>query len=428
MPRLTRAGAALTRFRVALLVTVYVTVAVTTQCLFGPGGDSAVFGQAGRTLLSRHWADTFADPNIQSGPLFLVLHGVGSVLTHGLPLPPYVGGGLCTALANALLTVAACRAVMGHYRLTRRDTAVRELGLGLVFALTGGLWLVSIYAHPDDVMVTLMLVLAASRAAEGRYVLAGGFFGIAVGVKLWALVAVAVLLVRASRSDAARSVVAAVTTIAVVYGPFFVLGHVNTFDWVWQVEDPAPINLFLATGTNFTWSLRLLQAGVAAAAGLVALRSAKGGPSAIWLVPAAAIAGRLLLDPRGLVYYYPPLLLCLLLGQWASSSLSTLGTTLTSLVWVVPVIATFVIATHTAGSLWVATFCIGVLVLAVRGQGHRGVRGNDVVIGDQPLLATPVHETLAQTSGPTARPDTFDVPPDDDCRDSTARPTSERGL
>jgi hypothetical protein len=372
--RLSRAAAVAIRFRLGLLVTVYVTVAVVSQWLFGPGGDSAVFGPAGRVLLSRDWADTFASANLQSGPLFVALHGIGSALTAGSGLPPYLGGGFCTALCNALLTVAASRAVMRHYRLTAHDSAVRELGLGLVFALTGGLWLVSIYAHPDDVMVTLLLVLAASRAAEGRYTLAGTVFGLAVGVKLWALVAVAVLLVRASRRDAVRSAAAAVATIAVVYGPFFVLGHVNTFHWAWQVEDPAPMNLVLATGTNFTWYLRLLQAGVAAAAGLVALRSARGGPNAIWLVPAAAIAGRLLLDPRAMVYYYPPLLLCLLLGQWAGSPLSTFGTTLTSLALVVPVIAIFVVATHTLGSLWVAGFCLGVLVLATRRRRIQPVR------------------------------------------------------
>src|ERR1700722_16933433 len=150
------------RFRVPIVVTVYLLIAFIGQKLNGPGGDALIFAGAGNTLFSAHWADTFAGATLQSGPVFVLLEGIGYRLGTQVGLPYWAGGGLVTALACALLMVVACRSAFAVYRLDSRTAATREFGVCIVFALTGGLWVVAMYAHPDDLLVTLLVLIAAS--------------------------------------------------------------------------------------------------------------------------------------------------------------------------------------------------------------------------------------------------------------------------
>ncbi|HEY5050048.1 MAG TPA: glycosyltransferase family 87 protein, partial [Acidothermaceae bacterium] len=273
------------RFRVPLVLAVYLLVALVGQALNGPGGDATVFGGAGNTLFSTHWADTFASPVLQSGPIFVLLEGIGTRLSSAVGLPYWSGGGMVTALAVAVLMVVACRAVFAVYGLAGRTAAAREFGMCMVFALTGGLWIAAMYAHPDDLMVGLLLLIAASRAAAGRHGRAGAFFGLAAGVKLWALIAIAVLLVRASRRASVQAGLMAAATVALCYGPFIVFGRFETFRGSWQIEHDAPLNLIFHAGTDFSWELRLFQAALATTVGLVVLLRTRGRNCAVWLVP-----------------------------------------------------------------------------------------------------------------------------------------------
>src|SRR5215471_398731 len=76
--------------------------AVIAPPVRGDGGDSALFVAAGRTLLSSHWRDAFADPSIQVGPLQLALYGSAGRSLDVLSI--VVGAGV------VLLVVAAARA------------------------------------------------------------------------------------------------------------------------------------------------------------------------------------------------------------------------------------------------------------------------------------------------------------------------------
>jgi hypothetical protein len=358
------------RFRVPLVVAVYLVVAFVAQDLNGPGADAFVFGFAGNTLFSAHWAQTFANPYLQSGPVFILLEGIGLRLGSALGLPYWCGGGMVTALAAALLMVVACRATFAVYGLVGRTAAAREFGVCVVFALTGGLWVVAMYAHPDDLLVSLLLLIGASRAAAGRHGQAGVLFGLAVGVKVWAVIAIAVLLVRASRRASIHAGLMAAATVALCYGPFIVFGRFEMFRGSWQIEHDAPLNLIFHDGTNFSWGLRMFQAALATTVGLVVLLRTRRRNCAIWLVPAAAIAARLLVDPRNIAYYYVPVLVCLLLGQWASGRLTTFGSTLVTGSWMVIGMCAFATTSGVVASWWVVLFCAGVIVLAIRYGSH----------------------------------------------------------
>jgi len=365
----------LLRIRVPVVIAVYLAIAYVGQDLNGPGGDAFLFAGAGHTLLSSHWADTFANSTLQSGPIFVLLEGIGLRLGDAFGLPSWTGGGLVTALACALLMMVACRGVFAAYLLNGRTTTAREFSVCIVFALTGGLWVVAMYAHPDDLLVMLLLLIAAGRAATGRHGQAGVIFGLAAGIKLWALVAVAVLLIRASRRTGVYAGLTAAATVAVCYGPFLVFGRFEMFRGSWQIEHDAPLNLLFHDGTGFTWQLRLFQAALATTVGLVVLFRTRGRNCAVWLVPAAAIAARLLVDPRNIAYYYPPVLVCLLLGQWASGRLTTLGSSLVTGAWMVFATCSFAITSGVVGSWWVVVFCVGVIALAMR-YGSNEVRSD----------------------------------------------------
>ena len=374
------------RFRVPLVVALYLLVAFVGQDINGPGGDAFLFAGAGNTLFSPHWADTFAIPDLQSGPIFILLEGLGYRLGTAAGLPYWTGGGLVTALASALLIVVACRGVFAVYQLNDRTTQARELGVCIVFALTGGLWVVAMYAHPDDLLVTLLLLIAASRAAVGHHGQAGVIFGFAVGVKLWALIAIAVLLVRASRRASVQAALAAAAIVALCYGPFIVFGRFEMFRGNWQIEHDAPLNLLFHDGTAFTWELRVFQAALATTVGVAVLLRTRGRNCAVWLVPAAAIAARLLVDPRNIAYYYPPVLLCLLLGQWAGGRLTTFGSTLVTGSWMLIAMALFATTSGVVGSWWVVVFCVGVIVLAIR-YGSVEVRSDPLKSPDLPAAS-----------------------------------------
>lgn len=356
----------LRRFHVPLLVVVYALVAFVGQALNGPGADAAAFASAGNTLFSSHWADTFSNSYLQSGPIFILLEGIGFRLGSTVGLPYWCGGGFVTAAAAALLMVVACRALFAAYKLDDRTPVSREFGACVVFAVTGGIWVAAMYAHLDDLLVTLLLVIAAARGASGRHGQAGAIFGVAVGIKLWAVIAVAVLLVCASRRASAQAGVIAAATIALCYGPFIVFGRFAMFRGTWQVEHDAPLNLLFRAGTDVSWQLRLFQAALATIVGLVVLLRTRGHNCAIWLVPAAAIAARLLVDPRNIAYYYPAVLVCLFLGQWASGRLTTFGTSLVTGSWMVVAICIFAATSGVVASCWVVVFCLGIIVFAMR--------------------------------------------------------------
>jgi hypothetical protein len=72
----------------------------------------------------------------------------------------------------------------------------------------------------------------------------------------------------------------------------------------WTIARASPLAPVLSPGTRFGWPLRLAQGAVSVAAGLVAARLARRSVHAVWLVPFAIVAARLLLDPLGHDYYY----------------------------------------------------------------------------------------------------------------------------
>jgi hypothetical protein len=258
----------------------------------GDGGDGWIFVAAGRTLLSPHWSHAFADPSLQVGPLQLALFG--SVGRSPVALAVLLG------VVAALLPVAAARA-LGVERPALL-AAVGLLAVAAGFTITG-------YdsGHPADSLLPLLWVLAAVDARRGRTLRAGLVVGLCAGIETWGILGVAVLALAPRRREAARGLVLAAGVAAGLFLPVAAAGNLATGSYSWTVAAHAPLALVLPAGTSVGWPFRLVQGALALGVGLAAARIGRRTAHALWLVPFAVVAARLLLDPLGSGYYVPGL-------------------------------------------------------------------------------------------------------------------------
>jgi hypothetical protein len=266
-----------------------VLAAVVAPLVRGDGGDSPLFVAAGRTLLSSHWRDAFADSSVQLGPLQLALYGsVGRSLAV---LSIVIGVGV------ALLVVAAARAA--------GVTSGRLLGLMGVVAVATGLTVNAFEAgHPADAVLPLLWVLAAADARRGRVVRAAALIGLGAGLETWSVLGLAVLVLVPRRRDAVRGVVAGGCVAASLFLPFILGGRFEMLSYTWDVSRSSPLSLVVAAGTHVGWGLRLAQGAAALGAGLGVARLARRSVHAVWLVPLAVVLARLALDPLDNGYYF----------------------------------------------------------------------------------------------------------------------------
>jgi len=266
-----------------------VPAAVVAPLVRGDGGDSPLFVAAGRTLLSSHWRETFADSSVQAGPLQLALFG--SAGRSPALLSVVVGVGV------VLLVVAAARAAA--------VASARLLVLTGLAAVVTGLTVNAFEAgHPADAVLPLLWVVAAADARRGRVVRAGVLVGLGAGLETWSILGLAVLALAPRSRQAVRGAVAGACVAAAMFLPFVVGGHFEMLSYTWNVSHDSLLGLVVAPGTHVGWALRLAQGAAALVAGLGVARLARTSVHAVWLVPLAVVLARLALDPLDNGYYF----------------------------------------------------------------------------------------------------------------------------
>ncbi len=257
--------------------------ALTAPFARGSDADGRAFAAAGRTLLSGDWSHAFANPSIQVGPLQLAVYGSIGRSTFALSI--------VLAVATALLVVAAA-----HAAGVRRPSLLA--GAGLVAVAAGITRNAYEAGHPADALIPLVWVLAAADARRGRAVRAAVLVGLSAGFETWGILGIAVLVV------APRALPVAVATAVLLFAPFLLAGHFHSTHFVWLVDARSLVGHVVAPGTTFGWPLRVLQGGTALAAGALLMWRLRRSENAVWIVPAAVVAVRLLLDPLDSAYYF----------------------------------------------------------------------------------------------------------------------------
>lgn len=275
-----------------------------------PTADAQLFSIAGTQLLSSDARHVFADPDLQVGPLYLLLTGVGARAAALVGLDPVTGSLLLPAWALVAGLVAVAAAALPT------ATALGRRGL-LVHVLLGGpLTLALMAGHLEDLLAVLAVAAAGWAVSQRRPLAAGVLVGAAACLKLWALLALAALLCQPEVRTALRSTLTAVGCIAVAYAPF--LGSARTGARTWLAEAPSVLALVVPAGTTVTWVGRAVQLAAGMAVVALLLRGSHWDARAVWTVPAAVVCARLGTEPHVLLYYWCPAALAAALFLWSS--------------------------------------------------------------------------------------------------------------
>lgn len=335
-----------------------------------PEGDAEWFRTAGIGMVGPGFLDVFADPGLQIGPLVLLPIGLLTVAANALGASaPLVGSAAQGALVTWVALVACRHAtrVSGARRLPAQWAVASALAFG------GPLADAVAFGHTEEVLLGLLLVIAACAAAEGRGRRTGALVGVAAGIKLWgALGAPVALIGRRPRVLVVAGVVAALVVVA-CYVPFVLWGEVNTFEFTWVSSNRVGLREVVGDGPS-DWALRVAQGAAAVAVGsFVALRRS-GSPVTVVL---CVISTRLLLDPLVIPYYFGPLLAVGLVWAWASPLRAVRwGALVGTLLIPAHVILPYVLGRRVAWGEYVALMVVLPLV-ALAGDRGAAARGGD---------------------------------------------------
>jgi hypothetical protein len=256
--------------------------------------DLPFFVDAARTLFSADWAETYYDPVLQAGPVFLALVGVADGLGGDALLAYGIQMGV-----TALVVFTVGRLLDGRpYRAVAQGIA----GLGAV-ALGVSLDAYS-YGHPAQVVVPLLWILAGLDAREGRSLRAGALVGLSAGFEAWGVLGAPILLLAPATRGVVRGLaVQALVTIG-LYLPFVLAGDFRMFELRWKVEGWTLVRFLIPEGSDFPWTLRLVQGAAALAIGATLALALRRSPRALWVVPLGIVAVRVLLDPALYSWYW----------------------------------------------------------------------------------------------------------------------------
>jgi hypothetical protein len=250
-------------------------------------GDLVYFVHRGEHLLSGGWASTFSDPMLQSGPLQLLVFGAVRNLTALAFLVELFVAGLLLYVAGRVGASDRIRLVVG----------LLAVGAGLThIAFVDG--------HPAEAIVPLLWVLAGVWAREDRALQAGALIGLSAGLELWGVLGLPVLLLAPRPRRALAGAAVAGATVVALLAPFVLAGTFRMFEYEWSVASQTVLSLFVAPGTHFGWTLRLLQSALALSAGASVALVLRRSVYACWVAPLVVALVRLLLDPQAYGWYW----------------------------------------------------------------------------------------------------------------------------
>jgi hypothetical protein len=256
--------------------------------------DLPYFAHAARVLFSSHWLETFADPSLQVGPLQLVLVGIGD----------RIGGLSFLAYAIEIGLAALLVFVVGRLLAGRPHRAALQAGIGVAAVALGLTADAYGFGHPAQMAVPLLWVLAALEARERRTARAGVLLGLSAGLEPWGVLGAPVLMLAPAFGRTLRGLAVQAGVTAALYLPFVLGGDFRIFDHRWKVEGWTLVRVVLSPGSDFPWTLRLVQGAAALAVGAAVALALRRSARGVWAVPLVIVAVRLLLDPTLYSWYW----------------------------------------------------------------------------------------------------------------------------
>ncbi len=265
--------------------------------------DVPLFLERASLLLSGAWSDTYANSDLQAGPLQLVLLGSGRLLAEETGLSPeLVVSVLVELLVLAAFFFVAHRLVRGRPRSRAVLAAAGLAGVGIgLFSLD------ALSGHVAQTLVPLLWILAGLTAREGSLARAGLLVGVSAGFEAWGLLGIAVLVLAPTLRKVTLGVAVAATSAVLLFAPFVLAGDFRMFEYDWRTSGGTLPGLLLGAGEPFSWPMRLGQAACAVAVGAALARWLRHSISAVWLVPLAVVGVRLALDPVSYPWYWTAL-------------------------------------------------------------------------------------------------------------------------
>jgi hypothetical protein len=274
------------------------TVASAALAIGADTGDLPFFVHSADDLFTSGWADAYASPDLQVGPLQLFLLALADAGAGALGVSTF------TLLAFAVpLTVTALLMIV--LRRLLPDTKRPVLLAAVLAAVAMGIP-TSAYVdgHMAQAVVPLLWLLAGLYARDGRLVLAGAIVGASAGFEVWGILGVIVLLLAPRLRDAALGLAVQVVVAAALFAPFALAGDVRMFEYHWVVNGDTLLSLFVEPGTDFTWWMRLAQGTTALVVAAALVWSLRRTLHAVWLGPLVVVTVRLALDPVRYPWYW----------------------------------------------------------------------------------------------------------------------------
>lgn len=277
----------------------FVTTVVTAALTLGADtGDLPFFVHAADDLFSTAWADAYANPDLQVGPIQLLLLALVDAAANALSVSTFT-----------LLAFVVPLAVTGLLLFVLRRLLPERSPLVLLFAgVTAAALGIPAYAYVDGHMaqavVPLLWLLAGLKARDGHTLAAGALVGVSAGFELWGMLGVVVLLLAPRLREAVAGAGVQVAVVAALFAPFVLAGEFRTFDYAWVVNGDTLLSLVVEPGTDFTWWMRLGQGGTALAVGAALIWPLRRTTHALWLGPLVVVATRVALDPVRYPWYW----------------------------------------------------------------------------------------------------------------------------
>lgn len=297
---------------------VLLPVAAVVGALAGalqPDGDEVRFRAAGLSMLGPGVLDVFSDSFLQIGPLYLLALGLLTVGASAVGLDAGATGVLSGAVHAVCLTALALHTAGRAASVRGMPAAPARWGVAGGLLATGHLGANLFMQHPEEILLGLLVALAAVEASAGRRHLGAFLLVVATGVKQWAVTTGALVVDRRSAGATVRTGLVVAAGLVLVYGPFALWGDVRTADIVWRFSPYSWVQSVPWFHDVSGWTFRVVQGALAGAAGLAVAWWGRGTPL---LAAVVATGVRLLLDPLRHSYYAGGMAALLLVWLWST--------------------------------------------------------------------------------------------------------------